>query len=57
MLEDEIESGQTGYDEKNKFWLTANISGWTDIGSVRVLNLVDVIGNPGNPSWSRRRSL
>lgn len=41
MLEDEIESGQAGYSESNKFWLAANASGWTDIGSVRVLNLID----------------
>ena len=41
MLEAEIVNGQAGYDASNKFWVAANASGWTDIGSVRVLNLID----------------
>ena len=41
MLEDELKAGQAGYDVNNKFWIAANASTWTDIGSVRVLNLVD----------------
>jgi len=46
MLEDEIESGQAGYDVTNKFWVAANSSGWTNIGSVRVINLIDGSCNP-----------
>jgi hypothetical protein len=46
MIEDEIEKEQTGYDEANKFWLAANSSGWTNIGSVRIINLIDGNCNP-----------